>query len=152
MPCFFSRTKKLLYFFTVTLMQSPLPPLPLLHLLQPSIGILNSSSSRVVKSWGVYILRSVNLHLIYFCTWWILNKFMFYYFIYSKVNLGLGENKKTKKQKQKQKQIRLMNLHPVLFSQWIILTKLFWKWDELMVNLHPTILMKRWTEMKTLGG
>ena len=34
----------------------------------------------------------------------------------------------------------------------VILTQLFWKRGELMVNLDLTILLKRWTEVKTWGG
>ena len=45
-----------------------------------------------------------------------------------------------------------MNLYLTLFSRWWILTQLFWKRGELMVNLDLTILLKRWTEVKTWGG
>ena len=74
--------------------------LKILILMQPSMGTLNSSSSRVVKvstpSWRL-ILRYINfgmgesspilffdmmnLHLIIFEAWWILNKRAFYCFI-----------------------------------------------------------------------
>ena len=65
---------------------------------------------------------------------------LFYYFLCFKVNLDL------------EKQISLVNLHPTLFSRWWILTQIFWKRGELMVNPDPTILLKRWTEVKTWGG
>ena len=65
---------------------------------------------------------------------------LFYYILCLKVNLDL------------EKQISLVNLHPTLFLQWWILTQLFWKRGELMVNLNLTILFKRWTEVKTWGG
>ena len=48
--------------------------------------------------------------------------------------------------------ISLVNLHLTLFSRWWILTQLFWKRGELMVNLDLMILLKRWTEVKTWGG
>ena len=58
-----------------------------LVLMQPSIGILNSPSSRIIKyltPFQCQILRCinlglVNLHLSYFWTWWI---FIQYYFEY----------------------------------------------------------------------
>ena len=60
---------------------------------------------------------------------------LFYYFLCLKANLDL------------EKTIRLMNLHPTLFSWWWILTQLFWKRGELMVNPDLTIFWKgeqRW--------
>ena len=65
---------------------------------------------------------------------------LFYYFLCLKANLG------------QEKQICLVNLHPTLFPRWWILTQLFWKRGELMVNPDLTILLKRWTEVKTWGG
>ena len=106
-----------------------------------------------VESWGVYKFRD----------WWILAYpifghgesspdniwimsnldrtciLLFYYFLYLKVNLDV------------EKKIRLVNLHPILFSRWWILTQLFWKRGELLVNPDLTILLKRWTEVKTWG-
>ena len=65
---------------------------------------------------------------------------LFYYLLCLIVNLDL------------EKQISLVNLHPTLVSRWWILTQLFWKRCELMVNPDLTILLKRWTEVKTWGG
>ena len=56
---------------------------------------------------------------------------MFYYFVYLKLNLDL------------EKQISLVNLHRTLFLRWCILTQLFWRRGELMVNLDRTILIKK---------
>ena len=73
-----------------------------LHLpMQPSMGTLNSPSSRVVKvstpsrrrilrytnfgngeSSPILFLDMMNLHLIIFGAWWILNERAFYYFIF----------------------------------------------------------------------
>ena len=50
------------------------------------------------------------------------------------------------------KQISLVNLHLTLFSRWWIFTQLFLKRGELMVNPDLTILLRRWTEVKTWGG
>ena len=52
----------------------------------------------------------------------------------------------------KKKQISLVNLHPTLFLRWWILAPLFWKRGELLVNPDLTILLERWTEVKTWGG
>ena len=105
-----------------------------------------------------------NLEVLKFRDWWILTYFifghgesslnnfwsrvnlertcvlLFYYFLCLKANLEI------------EKKISLVNLHPTLFSQWWILTLLFWKRGELMVNPDLTILLKRWTEVKTWGG
>ena len=104
-----------------------------------------------------------NLEVYKFRDWWILTYFifghgesplnniwnivnlertcvlLFYYFLCLKANLGL------------EKQISLVNLHPTLFSRWWILTQLFMKRGELMVNPDLTFLLKRWTEL-TWGG
>ena len=51
-----------------------------------------------------------------------------------------------------EKHISLVKLHPTLFLRWWILTQLFWKRGELMVNPDLPILLKRWTEVKTWSG
>ena len=124
--------------------------------MQPSMGILNSPSSRVVKdstpSRG-RILRCANfgigesspnlfLNMISPSKMWSTvnlewtGVLLFYYFVYLKVNLDLKN------------QIRLVNLHPTLFSRQWILNQLLKKKCELMVNLDLTILLKRWTGVK----
>ena len=138
--------------------------------MQPSMGTLNSPSSRVVKdstSSRRRILRRRRRILRYITfrigasspilffdlldesspknIWSKVNLeqmcvLLLYYFLYLKVYLDL------------KKQISLVNLHPTLFLQWWILTQLFWKRGELMVNPDLTILLKRWTEVKTWGG
>ena len=65
---------------------------------------------------------------------------LFYYFLYFKVNLDL------EKTNQLGESSRNFN-----FAGWI-LTQLFWKRGELMVNPDLTILLKRWTEVKTWSG
>ena len=65
---------------------------------------------------------------------------LFYYFLCLKGNLDL------------ETQISLVNLHSTLFLWWWILTQLFRKRGVLMVNPGLTILLKRWTEVKTWGG
>ena len=84
-------------------------------LMQPSMGTLNSPSSRVVKdstpsrrrilryinfgigeSSPILFLDMMNLHLIIFEAFWILNE-LFYYFLYFKVNLDPEKNKQTNK-------------------------------------------------------
>ena len=131
-------------------------------LMQLSIGTLNSPSSRVVKdstpsrrrilryinfgigeSSPVLFLDMMNLHLIMFKAWWILNERAFYCFIiflYFIVNLDL------------EKTNQLGESSPNFFGGWWILTQLFWKRGELMVNPELMILLKRWTEVKTWGG
>ena len=95
------------------------------------------------ESSPILFLDMVNLHLIIFEAWWILNERAFYCFIIFFILKWILTSKK---------QISLVNLHPTLFLQWWILTQLFWKWGELMVNPDLTILTKRWTEAKTWGG
>ena len=102
--------------------------------MQPSMGTLNSPSSRVVKdstpSWRrilryinfeigesspILFLDMVNLHLIIFEAWWILNEtcvLLFYYFLYFKVNLDIAKNK----------------------SAWWIFTQLYFCCDESWPN------------------
>ena len=131
-------------------------------LMQPSMANLNSPSSRVVKdstpfrrrilrcknfgkgeSWPSLFLDVVNLYLMKFRHRWILNERTFYSFIILFIwKWILTWNK----------WISLVNLYLTLFSCWWILTQLFWKRGELMVNLDLTILLKRWTEVKTWGG
>ena len=115
--------------------------------MQPSISILNSLSSRVVKdlhnlnveSWEAQILELVNLYLIRYEAWWILNEFMFYCFIYLHMNLDL--------QTTNQLGEFSPNFNFVMMKLcWIVLER-----SELMVKLDPTTLMKRWTEVKTMG-
>ena len=96
----FLKINKML-FWTIT--QELLGPL-----MQPSMGTLNSPSSRVVKdltpsqrrilkyvnfgigeSSPIIFLDMVNLHLIIYEAWRILNECAFYYFLYFKVNLDL---------------------------------------------------------------
>ena len=109
-------------------------------------------------------ISTSNLEVYEFWDWWILTYFifghgksspnniwsmvnlertcvlLFYYFLCLKVNLDL------------EKTNQLGDLHPTLFSRWWILTQLFWKRGELMVNPDLLILLKRWTEVKTWGG
>ena len=132
------------------------------RLMQPSMANLNSPSSRVVKdstpfrrrilrcenfgkgeSWPSLFLDVVNLYLMNFRHRWILNERTFYSFIILFIWKWILTRKKW---------ISLVNLYITLFSRWWILTQLFWKWGELMVNLDLTILLKRWTEVKTWGG
>ena len=67
---------------------------PFICFMQPSMGTLNSPSSRVVKdstpsrrrilryiNFGILFLDMVNLHLIIFEAWWILNERAIYCFI-----------------------------------------------------------------------
>ena len=131
-------------------------------LMQLSMANLNSPSSRVVKDstpFPRWILRCinfgngesspslfldvVNLYLIKFKKRWILNEREFYSFIILFIWKWILTWTKW---------ISLVNLHLTLFSQWWILTQLFWKIGELMVNLDLMILLKRWTEVKTWGG
>ena len=110
-------------------------PNPPILLMQPSMGTLNSPSSRVIKdstpsqrqilryiNFGIgessiiLFLDMVNLHLINI--WSMVNLertcvLLFYYFLYFKVNLDL------------EKQFSLVNLHPTLFLRWWILTNYF---------------------------
>ena len=78
-----------------------------------------------------------------FEAWWILNERAFYCFIIFFIWKRILTYKK---------QISLVNLHPTLFLRWWILTQLFWKRGELMVNPDLMILSKRWIEVKTWGG
>ena len=104
-----------------------------------------------------------NLEVYKFRDWWILTYFifghgesslnniwsmvnlertcvsLFYYFLCLKANRDLAKTNQ-------------LESSPTLFSQWWILTQLFWKRGELMVNPDLTILLKRWTEVKTWGG
>ena len=50
------------------------------------------------------------------------------------------------------KNFTLVNRDLSHFLRRWILTQLFWKRGELMVNLDPTNFFKRWTEVKTWGG
>ena len=103
------------------------------------MGTLNSPSSRVVKdstpsrrrilkyinfgigeSSPISFLDMVNLHLIIFEVWWILNERAFYYFPYLKVNLDL----------QKTNQLSESSLN-FIFA---------------VVNLDPIILERRWID------
>ena len=111
-------------------------------------------------------ISTANVEVYKFRDWWILTYFifglgefspnniwstvslertfvlLFYYFLCLKTNLDLEKN-----------QINLVNLHPTLFSRWWTLIQFFfWKRGELMVNPDLTILLKRWTEVKTWGG
>ena len=130
--------------------------------MQPSMANLNSPSSRVVKdstpfrrrilrcknfgkgeSWPSLFLDVVNLYLIKFRHRWILNERTFYSFIILFIWKWILTSNKW---------ISLVNLYLTLFSRWWILPQLFWKRGEMMVNLDLTILLKRWTEVKTWGG
>ena len=128
------------------------------NVIQPSKGTLNSPSSKTrrhldVESWGAYILGLVNLHLIFFFDhgeslpskiWSTVNfertdVLLFYYFLYLKVNLDL---EKTNQLGESSPNFifAAMNLDPIVMKK-----------SEL-VNLDLTILLKRWTEVKTWGG
>ena len=61
-------------------------------------------------------------------------------FFGNEVNLGRSKN------------FTLVNHDLSHFLRWWILTQLFWKRGELMVNLDPTNFFKRWTEVKTEEG
>ena len=107
--------------------------------MQLSMGTLNSPSSRVVKdltpsrrrilsyinfgigkSSPVLFLDMMNLHLIIFKAWWILNERAFYNFLCFKVNLDLENTN------------QLGESSPnFIFA---------------VVNLDPTILEKRWID------
>ena len=86
-----------------------------------------------VKSWGVQILGLVNLHLIYFWTWWIFTKeilkhskfWMNWRFIVLSFSLFESESWPTKK------------------SAWWILTQSLQKKSELIVNLDLTIVFEK---------
>ena len=130
--------------------------------MQPSMGTLNSLSSRVVKdstpsrrrilryiifgigeSSPILFLDMMNLHLITFEAWWFLNERALYRFIIFFFFKWILTWKK---------RISLVNLHPTLFLRWWILAQLFWKWGELMMKPDLTILLKRWRKVKTWGG
>ena len=107
-------------------------------------------------------ISTVNLEVYTFRDWWILTYFIFGHGesspnnIWSMVNLErtcvlfifLFESESWPRKKQ----ISLVNLHQTLFLRWWILTSYFWKRGELMVNPDLTILLRRWTEVKTWGG
>ena len=121
--------------------------------MQPSMANLNSPSSRVVKdstpfrrrilrcknfgkgeSWPSLFLDEVNLYLMKFRHRWILNERTFCSFIILFIwKWILTWNK----------WISLVNLYLTLFSRWWILTQLFWKRGELMVNLDLTIFFEK---------
>ena len=129
-------------------------------LMQLSMGTLNSPSSRIVKgstpsrrqilrciNFGIgesspnLFLSMVNLYLVKFKAWWILKRvgvLLFYYFLYLKVNLDL------------EKTNHLGESSPNFIFVAVNLNQLLWTKGELMVNLDLTILLKRWTEVKTL--
>ena len=128
---------------------------------QPSIIILNSASKvvkdlrpsqhqiwrcitfRIGESSPNWLLHIVNLYLNNILS--ILNLdervyvLLFEYSLDTAVNLDLEE-----------KIVAWGNLCLTLFLWWWIFAQLFWKRGVLMENLDPIILIKRWTEMKTL--
>ena len=129
----------------------------LLQLMQLSMGTLNSPSSRVIKDStpSCWILRCINFGIGESSPNLFLNMMNFYL-----VNLKHSES--------------WTNGHFIVLlfclfesdsdykSAWWIFTHLYFcggeswpngnKKSEMMVNLDLTILLKRWTEMKTWGG
>ena len=109
-------------------------------------------------------ISTSNLEVCKFRDWWILTYFIFGHGesspndIWSMVNLERTcvlffiiffvwkENLDLEKTNQ------LGESPPIFFSLRWILTQLFWKRGELMVNPDLMILLKRWTEVKTWGG
>ena len=105
--------------------------------MQPLIGTLNSSSSRVVKdstpsrrrilryinfgigeSSPILFLDMMNLHLIIFKAWWILNERAFYCFCF-KVNLDL-ENTNQLGESSPNFILAVVNLDPIILAKkWI---------------------------------
>ena len=131
-----------------------------LTLMQLSMDTLNSSSSRVVKdsassrhrilrciNFGIgesspnLFLNMMNLYLVKFEAQWILNDLLFDYFVYLKVNLDLERKNNQMGESSPNSIIAAVNLDPVVIEK-----------AKLMVNLDLTILLKRWTEVKTWGG
>ena len=109
-------------------------------------------------------ISTSNLEVHKFGDWWILTYFIFGVGVSSLIILKHSESWTNVsvvallfslfegESWPRKKQISLLNLHPTLFSRWWILTQLFWKRGELMVNFDLTIMLKRWTEMKAWGG
>ena len=131
------------------------------HFMQPSMGILNSPTSRFAKD---STPSTSNLEVYKFRDWWILTYFifalgesspnniwstvnlertcvlLFYCFLCLKVNLDL----------EKTNQLGESSLN-FIFAV-VNLDPFFWKRGELMVNPDLTILLKRWIEVKIWGG
>ena len=133
-------------------------------IMQPSMGTLNSPSSRIVKDLTPSrrrILRCINFDICESSSNLFLKHgeslpskirstvnlertgvfFLFYYFIYLKVNLDL----------EKTNQLGESSLNLIFAA--VNLDPFFYrKKGELMANLDLTILLKRWTEVKTWGA
>ena len=106
------------------------------HRQLPSLKIVRDSMrSRRENSPNLFLhsllLRMVNLYLITFEAWLILNEHVFHCFTI----FGQGGESWPRKKN------RLVNLHPPLFSRLLMFTQLFWKRGEHLVNLDPTILI-----------